>query len=68
MEFIKKLPKAKDIDSFNPENDPLGSGYHIIQSQIAIGSGGTLGKGWMKGTQSHLDFYLKVILILYFLC
>ena len=41
---------------FNPENDPLGSGYHIIQSQIAIGSGGTFGKGWMKGTQSHLDF------------
>ena len=41
---------------FNPENDPLGSGYHIIQSQIAIGSGGGFGKGWLKGTQSHLDF------------
>ncbi|MBF0219790.1 MAG: rod shape-determining protein RodA [Gammaproteobacteria bacterium] len=41
---------------FNPESDPLGSGYHIIQSKIAIGSGGTYGKGWLNGTQSHLDF------------
>ena len=40
----------------NPESDPLGSGYHIIQSQIAIGSGGLYGKGWFNGTQSHLEF------------
>jgi len=40
----------------NPEADPLGSGYHIIQSKIAIGSGGLYGKGWLNGTQSHLDF------------
>lgn len=40
----------------NPEEDPLGAGYHIIQSQIAIGSGGIYGKGWLKGTQSHLEF------------
>lgn len=40
----------------NPETDPLGSGYHIIQSTIAIGSGGLYGKGWLNGTQSHLDF------------
>jgi rod shape determining protein RodA len=40
----------------NPESDPLGSGYHIIQSQIAIGSGGIDGKGWLNGTQSHLEF------------
>jgi len=40
----------------NPENDPLGSGYHIIQSKIAIGSGGPYGKGWLNGTQSHLEF------------
>ena len=40
----------------NPESDPLGSGYHIIQSKIAIGSGGLLGKGWMNGTQSNLHF------------
>ncbi len=40
----------------NPEADPLGSGYHIIQSKIAIGSGGLFGKGWLQGTQSQLDF------------
>ncbi len=40
----------------NPEEDPLGSGYHIIQSKIAVGSGGVFGKGWLNGTQSHLDF------------
>ncbi len=40
----------------NPESDPLGSGYHIIQSKIAIGSGGVYGKGWLNGTQSQLDF------------
>ncbi|MEO5339437.1 MAG: rod shape-determining protein RodA [Magnetococcus sp. MYC-9] len=41
---------------FFPERDPLGSGYHIIQSKIAVGSGGLLGKGFMAGSQSHLDF------------
>jgi rod shape determining protein RodA len=40
----------------NPESDPLGSGYHIIQSKIAIGSGGVDGKGWLQGTQSQLEF------------
>ncbi len=40
----------------NPEEDPLGAGYHIIQSKIAVGSGGLFGKGWLNGTQSHLDF------------
>jgi rod shape determining protein RodA len=40
----------------NPESDPLGAGYHIIQSQIAIGSGGLFGKGWMHGSQSQLEF------------
>lgn len=40
----------------NPEIDPLGSGYHIIQSKIAIGSGGSFGKGWLNGTQSQLEF------------
>lgn len=39
-----------------PEQDPLGSGYHIIQSKIAIGSGGAFGKGWLEGSQSHLNF------------
>ena len=41
---------------FNPERDPLGAGYHIIQSRIAVGSGGIEGKGWLNGTQSHLEF------------
>lgn len=41
---------------FDPESDPLGTGYHIIQSKIAIGSGGLYGKGWGQGTQSHLEF------------
>ena len=40
----------------NPESDPLGIGYHISQSKIAIGSGGIWGKGFLKGTQSHLDY------------
>ena len=40
----------------DPETDPLGAGYHIIQSKIAIGSGGLAGKGWMLGTQSQLEF------------
>jgi len=40
----------------NPESDPLGAGYHIIQSKIAIGSGGIFGKGFLGGTQSHLDY------------
>jgi rod shape determining protein RodA len=40
----------------DPTADPLGAGYHIIQGQIAIGSGGLFGKGWLNGTQTHLDF------------
>ncbi len=48
--------KNRVITFLNPENDPLGSGYHIIQSKIAIGSGGLWGKGWFEGTQSHLEF------------
>ncbi len=48
--------KTRIITMFDPESDPLGSGYHIIQSKIAIGSGGTYGKGWLNGTQSQLDF------------
>jgi len=40
----------------DPEKDPLGAGYHIIQSKIAIGSGGITGKGFLQGTQSHLDY------------
>lgn len=48
--------RSRILTLFNPERDPLGSGYHIIQSKIAIGSGGLFGKGWLNGTQSQLDF------------
>ena len=48
--------RQRVLTFLNPETDPLGTGYHIIQSQIAIGSGGIYGKGWLNGTQSHLDF------------
>lgn len=48
--------KQRVLTFLNPESDPLGSGYHIIQSKIAIGSGGLYGKGWLEGTQSHLEF------------
>lgn len=48
--------KQRIITLINPEQDPLGTGYHIIQSKIAIGSGGAFGKGWLNGSQSHLNF------------
>lgn len=48
--------KQRVLTFLNPEEDPLGAGYHIIQSKIAIGSGGIYGKGWLNGTQSHLEF------------
>ncbi|MDH5361427.1 MAG: rod shape-determining protein RodA, partial [Gammaproteobacteria bacterium] len=48
--------KNRVLTFINPERDPLGTGYHIIQSKIAIGSGGMYGKGWLNGTQAHLDF------------
>ncbi|MEO5332002.1 MAG: rod shape-determining protein RodA [Magnetococcus sp. YQC-5] len=48
--------KQRIITLFSPERDPLGSGYHIIQSKIAVGSGGVIGKGFMAGSQSQLDF------------
>jgi rod shape determining protein RodA len=48
--------RGRVLTFINPESDPLGRGYQIIQSKIAIGSGGIFGKGWMNGTQSHLEF------------
>ena len=48
--------KQRILTLLDPEADPLGAGYHIIQSKIAVGSGGLYGKGWLNGTQSHLDF------------
>jgi len=54
--FLEPYQKLRIITFFNPERDPLGSGYQIIQSKIAIGSGGLTGKGFLKGTQSYLEF------------
>jgi rod shape determining protein RodA len=54
--FLKEYQKRRIITFFNPELDPLGAGYHLIQSKIAVGSGGIIGKGFMKGTQCKLGF------------
>lgn len=54
--FLHHYQRERVLTFLNPERDPLGSGYHIIQSKIAIGSGGFFGKGWLAGTQSHLQF------------
>jgi rod shape determining protein RodA len=54
--FMRDYQRQRVMTLLHPESDPLGSGYHIIQSKIAIGSGGLFGKGWMNGTQSQLDF------------
>ncbi len=54
--FMREYQRQRVLTFLNPESDPLGSGYHIIQSMIAIGSGGVYGKGFLEGTQSHLEF------------
>lgn len=54
--FMHDYQKERILTFISPESDPLGSGYNIIQSKIAIGSGGFLGKGWLHGTQVHLQF------------
>lgn len=54
--LLREYQQQRILTLLNPQNDPLGTGYHIIQSTIAIGSGGIYGKGWLNGTQSHLDF------------
>lgn len=54
--FMHDYQRNRVLMLLDPESDPLGAGYHIIQSKIAIGSGGIFGKGWLNGTQSHLEF------------
>ncbi len=54
--FLHGYQKNRILTFLDPERDPLGAGYHIIQSKIALGSGGVFGKGFLKGTQSHLNF------------
>jgi len=54
--YLRDYQKSRVLTFFDPERDPLGAGYHIIQSKIALGSGGLVGKGFLLGTQSHLNF------------
>ncbi|MBV8784680.1 MAG: rod shape-determining protein RodA [Gammaproteobacteria bacterium] len=54
--FMHDYQRRRVLTFLNPQTDPLGAGYHIIQSQIAIGSGGVFGKGWMNGSQAQLEF------------
>ena len=56
ISFLKSYQKSRILTFLNPDRDPLGAGYQIIQSKIAVGSGGLTGKGFLKGTQSYLDF------------
>ena len=56
ISFLKPYQKLRILSFFNPERDPLGAGYQIIQSKIAVGSGGLFGKGFLKGTQGYLEF------------
>ena len=56
ISLLKPYQKLRVLTFFNPDRDPLGAGYQIIQSKIAVGSGGLSGKGFLKGTQSYLEF------------
>jgi rod shape determining protein RodA len=56
MYALHDYQRKRVLTFIDAESDPLGAGYHIIQSKIAIGSGGLYGKGWLNGTQSHLDY------------
>ena len=55
-QFLRGYQRQRVLSFLDPDKDPLGSGYHIIQSKIALGSGGVLGKGFLQGTQGHLSF------------
>jgi rod shape determining protein RodA len=55
-QFLHEYQRNRVLIFMNPESDPLGTGYHITQSKIALGSGGLMGKGFLMGTQSHLSF------------
>jgi rod shape determining protein RodA len=55
-QFLRGYQRQRVLTFLDPETDPLGGGYHIIQSKIALGSGGLFGKGFLQGTQGHLNF------------
>ena len=63
---LKDYQKQRILVFMNPDIDPFGSGYHIIQSKIAIGSGTIFGKGLFNGTQSQLNFLPEITQILFF--
>src|SRR5438034_3128131 len=54
--YLKPYQRQRVVSFLNPQSDPLGSGYHIIQSEIAVGSGGQWGKGFLQGSQARLNF------------
>ena len=54
--FLREYQRQRILTYLSPENDPLGAGYHIMQSKIALGSGGVFGRGYLEGSQSHLNF------------
>jgi rod shape determining protein RodA len=56
ISILKPYQKLRILTFFNPDRDPLGAGYQIVQSKIAVGSGGLAGKGFLKGTQNYLEF------------
>ena len=56
ISFLKPYQKSRILTFLDPERDPLGAGYQIIQSKIAVGSGGFFGKGFLQGSQSYLDY------------
>ena len=58
--MLHSYQKNRILTFLDPESDPLGSGYHIMQSKIALGSGGVFGKGYLEGTQSHLKFLPEI--------
>ena len=55
-QFLRPYQQNRILTFLDPESDPLGAGYHIMQSKIALGSGGIFGKGFMQGSQAHLNF------------
>ena len=66
--LLKGYQKQRILTFLNPDRDPLGAGYHIIQSKIAIGSGMLFGKGYLKGTQNALSFCRSSTRISFFPC
>ena len=59
-QFLLEYQKKRILTFLSPENDPLGAGYHLMQSKIALGSGGLYGKGFIQGSQSHLNFLPEI--------